>query len=255
MPDPSAPPFRCDIVIPALDEAPNIDPLFDALDALPGSLVRHVVVGDNGSRDGTPERARARGATVVHEPHLGYGSACLRALAWIREQPEPPDAVVFLDADLAEDPAELPALVEPIRRGDVDVVIGSRVRRAEPGALNLVQRFGNGLACTMIAVLGGRRYSDLGPFRACRWGAFERLRMADRTWGWTVELQMKAALLGIASTEVDVAYRRRRFGRSKISGTVSGILRAGTKIIATIVAIWWRRDAIRRADDGTTISP
>ncbi|MCP3902892.1 MAG: glycosyltransferase family 2 protein [Planctomycetes bacterium] len=236
----------CDVVIPALDEHPNIRPLMEALAPWRGRGVRHVIVADNGSTDGTPDEAAACGAVVVREARRGYGAACLAALAWICETGSPPEAVVFLDADLSDDPAGLPELLAPLRAGAADLVIGSRVRRAEPGALNLVQRFGNGLACALMAALSGRRYSDLGPFRAIRWSTLERLAMADRTWGWTVEMQMKAALLDIPAQDVDVAYRTRRTGRSKISGTVRGVLAAGTKIITTIVALWWRRGELRR---------
>ena len=230
----------CDMVIPALDEVANIDALFDRLEPFRGTRLRHVVLADNGSSDGTPEAAAARGAVVVSEPRRGYGSACLKALAWIEQQPQAPDAVVFLDADLSDDPASLPVVLEPLESDRADLVIGSRVRRAEPGSLNLVQRFGNRLACGLMALLAGRRYSDLGPFRAVRWTALQRLAMADRTWGWTVEMQMKAALLGVPSIEVDVPYRKRPGGRSKISGTLRGVVAAGTKIIVTIVVLWWR---------------
>jgi glycosyltransferase involved in cell wall biosynthesis len=234
-----------DVVIPALDERPNIDALFDALAALPDGTVRHVVVGDNGSTDGTDEAAEARGAIVVHEPQRGYGAACLKALAWIADQDEPPDVVAFLDADLADDPAALPDVIRPIAVGDAEVVIGSRVRLAEPGALNVVQRFGNRLACLLMSVLGGRKYTDLGPLRATTWPTLQRMKMADRTWGWTVEMQMKTALLDIPIAEVDVPYRRRPGGRSKISGTVRGVISAGSKIIGTILGLWWHRRRIR----------
>jgi glycosyltransferase involved in cell wall biosynthesis len=238
--------MHCDLIIPAFNERPNVDALFHALRPLRGASIRHVVLADNGSTDGTPGAASAHGAVVVREPRRGYGAACLKALAWCAALDERPDVVVFLDADLSDDPAALPALLAPIARGEADLVIGSRVRRAEPGALNLVQRFGNGLACALMARLGGRRYTDLGPFRAVRWTTLERLAMADTTWGWTVEMQMKAAILGVRAAEVDVPYRVRRWGRSKISGTVRGVLAAGTKIIATILALWWRRGEIAR---------
>ena len=169
-----------------------------------------------------------------------------KALGWIEDCASPPDVVVFLDADLSDDPAALPHLLDPIERGSADIVIGSRVRLADPGALNFLQRFGNGLACRMIALLGGRRYRDLGPFRAVRWETLGRLRMADRTWGWTVEMQMKAAVAGVPVAEIDVPYRVRHTGKSKISGTVRGVAAAGTKIIITILALWWTRAAIRR---------
>ena len=231
----------CDLVIPALDEAANIESLFDALDPLRDTTLRHIVLADNGSSDGTREAAAARGAVVVSEPRRGYGAACLKALAWINEQDPRPDVVAFLDADLSDDPGMLPALLAPLANGRADLVIGSRVRRAEPGALNVAQRFGNRLACLLMALLSGRRYHDLGPFRAVRWSALQRMAMADRTWGWTVEMQMKAALLSIQAVELDVPYRRRPGGQSKISGTVRGVIRAGAKIITTIVVLWWKR--------------
>ena len=232
--------MRCDLIIPALNEATNIDNLFDAIRSLPDGLVRHVILADNGSTDGTPEEALARGAVVVHESYRGYGAACLKAIEWIEQQEVPPDVIAFLDADLSDDPAVLPALLQPIGRNEADIVIGSRVKLAEPGALNAAQRWGGRLACTMIAILAGKRYTDLGPFRAVRWTTFQRLAMADRTWGWTVELQMKAALMKIPTIEIDVPYRRRAAGRSKISGTLRGLVAASTKIITTIITIRWQ---------------
>ncbi len=237
-----------DIVTPALNEAAALPAYFDALEPFRADgTVRRVVIADNGSTDDTPDLARARGAEVVREPRRGYGAACLAALAHLRahDGDGPPDIVVFLDADLSDDPAALPDLLAPLHAGAADITIGSRVARAEPGALNPVQRFGNALACTLIRLATGRRYTDLGPFRAATWRAFEQLDMQDRTWGWTVELQMKAALLGLRVVEVDVPYRRRRFGTSKISGTIRGVVTAGTKIIVTIGAIWWKRRALR----------
>ncbi len=232
--------MRCDLIIPAVDEAANIEPLFDALEPLRGGVLRHVILADNGSTDQTPDAAARRGAVVVHEPNRGYGAACLKALQWIDDLDEPPEIVAFLDADLSDDPGALPDVLAPIEQGRVEFVIGSRVKRAEPGALNIVQRFGNGLACLLMRLATGRRYHDLGPLRAVRFDTLQRLEMADRTWGWTVEMQVKAALAGIPFVEVDVPYRRRAHGRSKISGTVRGVVTAGTKIIYTIVALWWR---------------
>lgn len=245
--------MRCDLVIPAFNESINIDPLFDELEPHRG-LIRHIVVGDNGSTDDTAAKCESRGAIVVHEPQRGYGAACLKALAWIAAQPEQADAIVFLDADLSDDPAELERLFEPIAAGRAEIVIGSRVRRAAPGALNAPQRFGGWLACTLMRLSTGRRYTDLGPFRAITPGALDRLHMADRTWGWTVEMQMKAALLGMPVEEVDVAYRKRRAGKSKISGTLRGIWAAGWKILSTIAILWWNRRAIRaQADESTPV--
>jgi glycosyltransferase involved in cell wall biosynthesis len=231
---------RCDLIIPAFNEVAGIEPLFDALEPLRGSVLRHVVLADNGSTDGTADAAARRGATVVHEPRRGYGAACLKALKWIDDLDEPPEIVAFLDADLSDDPAALPRVLAPIEQGRAELVIGSRVKLADPGALNLVQRFGNGLACLLMWLTTGRRYHDLGPMRAVRYDTLDRLAMADRTWGWTVEMQAKAALAGIPSIEVDVPYRRRAHGRSKISGTLRGVVTAGTKIIVTIFVIRWR---------------
>lgn len=218
-----------DVVIPALDEE----------EALPRVLaeiprwVRRVVVADNGSRDRTGARARALGALVVHEPERGYGAACLRALEEIAR--DPPEVVVFLDADHSDHPAEMDRLVLPIARGDADLVVGSRVcSAAERGALRVQQRVGNAVACMALRVLYDVRYTDLGPFRAIRWEALERLAMSDRDYGWTVEMQIKAARLGLRHVEVPVAYRK-RIGRSKVSGTVGGTLGASRKIVSLLV--------------------
>ena len=240
-----SPAVRCDLIIPALNEATNVDDLFDAIQSLPEGLVRRVILADNGSSDGTPEAALARGAVVVHEPQRGYGAACLKAIEWIEQQKVPPDVIAFLDADLSDDPAALKSLLEPIEQDQADIVLGSRIRLAQPGALNLAQRWGGGLACVMMRVLTKKYYTDLGPFRAVRWTTFQQLQMADRTWGWTVELQMKAALMEIPTIEVDVPYRRRAGGRSKISGTLRGLFAAGSKIISTIITIWWNHQRSR----------
>ena len=232
--------MRCDLIIPALNEVTNTGDLFDAIHSLPEGLVRHVILADNGSTDGTPDAAEARGAAVVHESQRGYGAACLRAIEWTKQQEVPPDVIAFLDADLSDDPVALKSLLEPIEMEQADIVLGSRVRLAQPGALNLAQRWGGGLACVMMRVLTKKRYTDLGPFRAIRWTSFLQLQMADRTWGWTVELQMKAALMEIPTIEVDVPYRRRAGGRSKISGSLRGLFAAGSKIISTIITIWWQ---------------
>ncbi len=219
-----------DALIPALDEAESLP---GVLDALAGRGLRRVVVVDNGSADDTFVLARAHGAVALHCGMRGYGSACLRGLQWMAT--DPPDVVVFLDADGADDPDDLPALLAPILAGEAELVVGSRVRGdAEVGALTPVQRFGNALSCTLVAAFFGVDFTDLGPFRAITWTALQQLRMGDRDWGWTVEMQAKAARRGIPSTEVPVRYRRRRFGRSKISGSVVGSAKAGAKILWTI---------------------
>src|SRR5690606_24190908 len=151
-----------------------------------------------------------------------------------------PDLVAFLDADLADDPAMLPKVCQPIIEGSADLVIASRPRHAEPGSLTITQRFGNALSCRMIRVLTGVRYTDLGPMRAVRWTSLERMAMADRTWGWTVEMQYKAASLKLRTHEIDTPYRKRHAGRSKISGSLVGSAKAGWKIMTTILHLWLR---------------
>jgi len=223
-----APP-RIDVVIPALNEEASVGLV---LDALPRSLVRRVVVADNGSTDRTPEVARARGAIVVHEPRRGYGSACLRALAAL--EADPPDVVLFLDADLSDDPAEAARVLEPILDGRADLVVGSRtLGERDPGALTPQARVGNWVATRLLRLLYGVRYTDLGPFRAIRYASLITLGMRDPDFGWTVEMQIRAARRGLRHAEVPVRYRR-RVGRSKISGTVRGATLAGLTILGTI---------------------
>ena len=218
-----------DCVIPALNEAASIGRV---LELLPRPLVRRAVVSDNGSVDGTADVARAHGALVVSEPERGYGAACLRGIGAL--ELDPPDVVLFLDGDLSDDPSEAEQLVEPICSGRADLVIGSRTRGVrEPGALTPQARFGNWLATRLIRSLYGVRYTDLGPFRAIRWDSLRRLGMRDRAFGWTVEMQVKAARRGVRAEEIPVRYRR-RIGRSKISGTVSGSVRAGIAILGVI---------------------
>lgn len=218
-----------DVVIPALDEEAALPRV---LADIPCPPVRRVVVADNGSRDRTAEVARAAGAEVVHEPRRGYGSACLAALAHL--EADPPGVVVFLDADYSDRPDELPQLLAPVERGNAELVVGSRTLGSrEPGALSPQQRVGNGLACGALRVLYGVRYTDLGPFRAVRWEPLQRLQMRDRDYGWTVEMQVKAARAGLRYAEVAVSYRR-RVGVSKISGTLTGTLAASRKILWTL---------------------
>ena len=235
-PDPDAPSSApaVDVVIPALDEERSL-PL--VLAALPRPPVRRVVVADNGSTDGTARVAALGGAEVVAAARRGYGSACLAGLAHLRraDPPGPPDVVVFVDADYSDHPDELPRLLAPIVAGQADLVIGSRILgRREPGALLPQARAGNLVACALIRLLYGHRYTDLGPFRAVRWAALERLGMRDPDFGWTAEMQVKALRRGLRVTEVAVSYRR-RVGVSKITGTVAGTLRAGYKILWTVL--------------------
>ncbi len=216
------------LIIPALDEEHAIGALLEAIDR---RVVRDVIVGDNGSRDATADVARARGAEVVRIDERGYGAACAGALTQLAKDV---DVVVFMDADGSDDPSEIARLLEPIQRGDADLVIGSRpLGRIEPGALTPQQRFGNWLATRLIARIYGHRYTDLGPFRAIRRELLDRIAMRDRRYGWTVEMQVRALQLGARVVEVPVTYRR-RIGKSKISGTVMGVVKAGWWILYTI---------------------
>lgn len=226
------------VIIPALDEEEAIGPVLAAIDR---SLVDTVVVGDNGSRDRTAEVARAGGAVVVHEPRRGYGSACLRAIAEVRDH----DILVFLDADGADDPEEIPRVLAPLATG-ADLVIGSRVLgEVESGALTPVQRFGNALACGLVHAFWGVRYTDLGPFRAVATPAYRQMEMRDPDFGWTIEMQVRAVQLGLRVREVPVSCRIRRGGRSKVSGTLSGSFRAGRRILTHVLRARFGRGRVR----------
>lgn len=222
--------MRVAVVIPALDEERSL-PL--VLAEIPRPPVDDIVVVDNGSRDRTASLARAAGATVVLEPRTGYGRACLAGLAYLAASP--PDIVVFLDADYSDRPRELPALIDPILSGRADLVIGSRVLgKCEPGALLPQARWGNWLATRLMQLLFGVRFTDLGPFRAARFQTLSQLDMRDTDYGWTAEMQAKAARVGARALEVPVSYHR-RIGRSKITGTAKGTVLAGFRILTTIL--------------------
>lgn len=217
------------VLIPALNEQESIGRV---IADLPRGLVDRVVVVDNGSTDATARVATEAGADVVREDEKGYGAACLRGLRELSA--DPPDVVVFLDGDYSDHPDELPLVAAPVLSGEADLVIGSRMTgESERGALLPQARFGNRLACLLMRLIWNVRYTDLGPFRAVRWDALERLRMADRGYGWTVEMQIKAVRHGLRIREVPVSYRK-RIGESKITGTVSGSVKAGAWILWTI---------------------
>jgi hypothetical protein len=218
--------MRIGVVIPTRNEA-------GALPAVLGSMpdfVDAVAIGDYRSSDGTPDIGRRAGAIVVDVSGPGYGRACLEA---IRALP-PVDILVFVDGDAADDLSAMARLVEPILAGEAVFTLGSRVLgQRERGALTPQQVFGNWLACTLIRLIWGKRFTDLGPFRAITRTAFDNLAMADMNYGWTVEMQIKAAQAGLATSEIPVDYRR-RIGVSKISGTLKGTIRAGIKILWVI---------------------
>lgn len=219
-----------DVAMPAFNEEASL-PL--VLAAIPRPPVRRIVVADNNSTDRTAQVGRDGGAVVVPAPVPGYGSACLAALDWIRRN-DPPEIIVFLDADFSDHAEELPSVVAPILEGRADLVIGSRILgQRERGALLPQARAGNVVACTLIRLLYGFKYTDLGPFRAITWSAFERLAMQDPNFGWTAEMQVKALRHKLRIEEVPVSYRK-RVGVSKITGTVKGTILAGYKILWTV---------------------
>jgi glycosyltransferase involved in cell wall biosynthesis len=216
------------VIIPALNEEAAIGRV---IAAIPRDAVDAILVVDNGSSDATAARARAAGATVLSEPRRGYGCACL---AGLQHLPGDTEIVVFLDGDYSDYPEEMPALITPISEGRADLVIGSRVLgEREAGALLPQARFGNALATWLIRLLYRVTFTDLGPFRSIRRDALDRLGMADADYGWTVEMQVKAARLGLRIAEVPVRYRQ-RIGQSKVTGTLCGSVRAGYKILLTI---------------------
>jgi glycosyltransferase involved in cell wall biosynthesis len=214
------------VVIPTRNEAHALPTV---LDAMP-SFVNAVAIGDYRSTDGTPDIARARGAIVVNEDRPGYGNACMSAIAAL----PPVDILVFVDGDAADDLTEMEALVRPILEGKADLVLGSRATgEREAGALTPQQIFGNWLACTLIRLIWGVRFTDLGPFRAISMEAYNRLGMCDPNYGWTVEMQVKAAQQKLVCLELPARYRR-RIGVSKVSGTIKGAVKAGVKILWVI---------------------
>lgn len=234
------------VIMPALDEADAIRGTLEELLAItvpsggPGSAlsgppavaIRQLIVVDNGSRDSTADVARELGAVVVSEPRRGYGHACLAGIATLLPEIT---TVVFLDADGSDDPRDLPRLLDPIARGDAEMVLASRVMgQREAGALSRHQQFGNALATTLMRIIVGARYTDLGPFRAIRRQALQRLKMRDTNYGWTIEMQIKAQREGLRVLEIPVNYRKRRAGKSKISGSLPGSVLAGGKILWTI---------------------
>ncbi len=227
------------VIIPAWNEEESIG---HVIADLPRDWFRTIIVADNNSTDQTARVARESGAIVVEAPQQGYGSACLAALAHLQALPPGtcPEVVAFIDADYSDHPEQLPLIVGPILEGRADMVIGSRMLKKQPrGALLPQAIFGNKLACFLMRLLFQHTYSDLGPFRAISWDALRRIGMTDTNFGWTVEMQIKAARQRLRIREVAVDYRP-RIGTSKITGTVSGTFRAGTKILYTIFRYGWR---------------
>lgn len=220
-----------DVIIPAYNEQ---DSIRKVIDEIPKELVREVVVVDNNSTDQTFQNAKNTGATVLQEQNQGYGYACLKGIEHLNSKKNKPDIVVFLDGDYSDFPEEMFEVVKPITEENIDLVIGSRaLGKREKGSMTPQQLFGNWLATRLMRLFYGVKYTDLGPFRAIKFNQLLNLNMQDKTYGWTIEMQIKAAINYMKSTEVPVNYRK-RIGFSKVSGTVKGTVLAGIKIIFTI---------------------
>lgn len=221
---------KISVIIPAFNEAESIALVIQAIP----SLVSEVIVVSNNSTDDTEKNARNAGATVLKEPQKGYGYACLKGMDYIAKQETTPRIVVFLDGDYSDYPEELPKLIAPILSENKDFVIGARVKRLrERGSMTFPQIFGNWLATSLMKILFRANFTDLGPFRAIKYEKLLALNMEDKTYGWTVEMQLKAIKQKLAYTEIPVQYRN-RIGESKVSGTVKGAVMAGVKILGWI---------------------
>ena len=223
--------MQVDVIIPAFNEQNSIG---SVINDIPKDLVRDIIVVDNNSSDETSINAQNAGATVLKQPLQGYGNACLKGIEFITNKEQQPDVVVFLDADYSDYPEEMVDVIAPILNQNMDMVIGSRaLGNLEKGSMTPQQIFGNWLATFLLKLFYGVKYTDLGPFRAIKYKSLVALGMKDKTYGWTVEMQVKAAKQKMKTCEVPVNYRV-RIGFSKVSGTVKGTIGAGYKIITTI---------------------
>ena len=234
--DPAArPALRTTAIVPARNEAECIASvvrgLLDQRDARGQTLLHEVLVADNGSTDGTADIARQCGARVIRVAQAGYGRAC-----WEAAQASEGDVLLFVDGDGAADPQEAGSLLTEIHRG-ADLVIGVREHVA-PGAMTVPQRWGTALACALMRLIWGVPARDLGPYRAIRRGAFDALHMRDRSYGWTVEMQVRAHRIGLRVVQCPVAWHARIAGQSKISGTLRGVFGAGVGILGMIARLW-----------------
>ncbi len=220
-----------DVIIPAYNEEKSIS---HVVNDIPKDWVRNIIVANNGSKDQTKENALAAGAVVVDEPQAGYGIACLKGLEYVANLQVKPDIIVFIDGDYSDYPEQLQELVAPITDESYDMVIGSRaLGDMEPGSMTIPQVFGNWLATNLIRLIYKYEFTDLGPFRAIRYNRLIEIDMQDKDFGWTVEMQVKAAKMGLKCTEIAARYRK-RIGKSKVSGTIKGTFLAGHKILWTI---------------------
>ena len=219
------------VLIPAYSESTSIGKV---IRDIPKHLVKEIIVINNGSSDDTSVVAESEGATVITEHRKGYGYACLKGIEYLKFPAADDDIIVFLDGDYSDFPQEMELLIKPIIESKSDLVIGSRVLgKRESGAMLPQQIFGNWLATKLIKLFYGIHFTDLGPFRAIRWSALNQINMQDKTFGWTVEMQVKAAKLNLRCAEMPVSYRK-RIGISKVSGTIKGTILAGYKILLTI---------------------
>ncbi|WP_040491725.1 glycosyltransferase family 2 protein [Xanthomarina gelatinilytica] len=218
------------VIIPAYNEA---DSIAKVIHDIP-KTVNEIIVVNNNSTDATEVNAKQAGATVLTESRKGYGYACLKGMAYVSKQKIKPDIVVFLDGDYSDYPEELTKIVQPIIEDNIDFVIGARVKRLrEPGSMTQPQIFGNWLATFLMRIMFGSNFTDLGPFRAIKYQKLLALKMEDKTYGWTVEMQLKALKQKLSYIEIPVSYRN-RIGVSKVSGTLNGAIMAGIKILGWI---------------------
>ena len=223
------------VIIPALNEEKSISYVINSIP----KYINQIIVVDNGSTDKTSVIAKSKGAIILNELNKGYGYTCLKGIEFLK--PNPPDIIVFLDGDFSDYPEDMDLLINPIINKNYDFVMGSRVKKLrEPGSMTLQQVFGNSLACFLLKFLYGANYKDLGPFRAIKWKSLQKLNMEDKTFGWTIEMQLKAHKYKIKYMEVPVRYRN-RIGKSKISGTLLGTIMAGYKILLWIFKYYLKK--------------
>jgi glycosyltransferase involved in cell wall biosynthesis len=227
--------LRISVIIPAFNEEHTIGFVLDDIDK---ELVTEIIVVNNGSTDGTAEISANKGARVIFEPNKGYGWACLAGI----KAAENPDIYVFLDGDYSDHPELISDLIKPILDQKADFVVGSRtLGRAEKGSMSLPQQYGNWLAAILLNKILKTSFTDLGPFRAIKAETLKKLSMKDKKYGWTVEMQIKAAFKGVPIIEIPVPYRKRPFGKSKVSGTVKGVVLASTYILYYIFSAWVKK--------------